>query len=158
MLPIAGRVAEWLARSDGLYQLLTVTEPVDGSDRAARLPGMVVKAVVMAIDGDYALMVTPADQPLDWRCLAMKLGASRVRPASQSEVEQLFPDCDADAVPALGLPYGVPLYLSQALREAPQILFPVGRCGTMVKMSLAEFERLAQPCWLDITDKPGDGP
>src|SRR5690606_6902656 len=126
-----------------------VPEPTAGSEQGGR-----VKAVVIVADGDYGLLVMPMEQRVDWRHLARRLGAGRVRPASRSEIERLFPDCDADAVPAAGLLYDVPLYLSRALSERQEIVFPVGRRGSAAKTSLGTFERLAQPYWLDTAGEP----
>lgn len=148
MLPIVERVAAWLARSKCPYQLLAT------SDLARSGEGSVLQVTVVVIDGDYSLLGTPAGQPVPWQHLAERLRAARVRRASRSEIEQLFPDCDMDAIPGIGLPYGIPLYLSRTLKEMPEIVFPVGKRGTAAKTRLTTFEWLAQPCWLDTTAEP----
>lgn len=109
------------------------------------------KSVVVSVDGKSALAVLPAHHIVDERKLAHALGARRVRLAPEETIQALFPDCELGAEPPFGNLYGLPVYLSEAMAGDARITFNAGSHESVVRMSMADFRRLAGPQVLDFS-------
>lgn len=108
------------------------------------------KTVMLKIDGDLAMMVMPAAYRVDLVRLSRALGGRTVELAQETEFKDAFPDCELGAMPPFGHLYGIPVYVDSRLAAQPEIAFNAGSHTDAVRMSYAEFERLAQPelLWL----------
>jgi len=122
--------------------------------RAAGLPGRQVAKVVMVVaDGDWAMMVLPATYKLSTRKARKVLRARRVRIAQEEEFADLFPDCEIGAMPPFGDFYGLPLYVDHSLMNVPEIGFTAGIHGETMRISFADYERVAKPTIANFGDK-----
>ena len=110
------------------------------------------KTVMIKVDGRLAMLVMPARFRADLYRLSIALGAAPVELATEAEFRDTFPDCEPGAMPPFGNLYGVPVYLDGRLAECPEIAFNAGDHTECVRMSFAEFERLAQPETLWIAE------
>lgn len=108
-------------------------------------PREFAKTVFVWIDGSYAMVVLPATHFVAESKLARSLGAEKVRLASESEMRDLCPDCELGAAPPFGGLYGLPVYASPVLASDEQVTFNAGTHRDAVRMSWADFERLARP-------------
>ncbi|HEY3116367.1 MAG TPA: YbaK/EbsC family protein, partial [Chloroflexota bacterium] len=86
--------------------------------------------------------------------IARLLGNEDIRFAGDSELEELFPDCDAGAMPPVGTLYGMPVWVDAELARASQITFPTGRRGESVTTSMRDFERLIWPTYATLAAIP----
>lgn len=112
----------------------------------AHIPGReLAKTVVVKIDGEMAMVVTPASEQVQLDHLKESLGASEVDLASESEFRDSFPDCETGAMPPFGNLYGMKVFVSQTLREDEQIAFNAGSHSELVRLPYTEFERLVHP-------------
>jgi Ala-tRNA(Pro) deacylase len=97
------------------------------------------------IDGEMAMVVTPASDQVELDHLKETLGANEVDLASEKEFKDSFPDCETGAMPPFGNLYGMNVFVSQALREDEHIAFNSGSHSELVRLPYAEFERLVHP-------------
>ncbi len=105
----------------------------------------VAKTVVFLGDEVFAMAVLPADENVDLDRLHRTLGLSRLRLASEEEVARLFPDCEIGAMPPFGALFGLPVYVDNRLVEQEVIEFNGGTHRDELRMTYAEFARLAEP-------------
>ncbi len=112
----------------------------------AHIPGKeLAKTVVVKIDGEMAMVVTPASERIELDHLRDSLGASEVDLATENEFKDSFPDCETGAMPPFGNLYGMKVFVSQTLREDEQIAFNAGTHSELVRLAYTEFERLVDP-------------
>ncbi len=109
------------------------------------------KAVVLRIDGDYAMAVLPANRKVDLEKLRGQLDADEVFLASEEKMRDLFPDCELGAEPALGNLYGLPVYLSPRLVGHP-LTFNGGTHEQAIRMGFDDFVRIAHPRVIDLEE------
>lgn len=109
------------------------------------------KVVMIKIDDRMAMAVLPASRVLDLDQLQIQTGAQEVRLANEREFNDLFADCESGAMPPFGNLYGIPVYADISLRQDEQIAFNAGSHSELVKMTYADFERLANPHVLDMS-------
>ena len=112
----------------------------------AHIPGKeLAKTVVVKIDGEMAMVVTPASERIELDHLRESLGAGEVDLATENEFKDSFPDCETGAMPPFGNLYGMKVFVSQTLREDEQIAFNAGTHSELVRLAYTEFERLVHP-------------
>jgi len=109
------------------------------------------KTVMICADNYYAMVVLPANRTIDFDQLRAGLGAVEVSLATESEIAELFPDCEVGAEPPFGSLYDMPVIVSHELPHQEVITFNGGNHEDAIRMSYFEFERLADPIYLDFT-------
>ena len=62
--------------------------------------------------------------------------------ATESELAQLFPDCDLGAIPPLGTAYKLITFVDRSLLNRPVIYFESGDHEHLIKVSGNEFAQL----------------
>ncbi len=113
---------------------------------AERLPPReVAKTVVIFGDGEYHMLVIPANRLVDFQEVRPALGLTQVRLATEDELLKLFPDCELGAMPPFGSLYGLSVYLDSSLAAEPTICFNAGSHREVIHMSTAEFRRISTP-------------
>jgi Ala-tRNA(Pro) deacylase len=113
---------------------------------AAHITGKALaKTVMVKLDGRMAMAILPATSKVDLDLLKRGVGASKAELASETEFKDLFPDCEIGAMPPFGNLYGLPVYMTERLRESKKIAFNAGSHTEVMELSLADFERLAKP-------------
>ena len=113
---------------------------------AEHLPAReVAKAVVIFGDGEYHMLVVPANRLVDFQELRPALGLTQARLATENELRTVFPDCELGAMPALGPLYGLAVYLDSSLAAEPSICFNAGNHREVIHMATAEFRRVVAP-------------
>lgn len=111
------------------------------SARAARIPaGRLAKCVLLADERGYLLAVLPASCRIDLDELAGLLHR-RLELASETEVGELFADCELGAVPAVG-PYGIPTLVDDSLLRLPDVYLEGGDHEALVHLSGSAFRAL----------------
>jgi len=122
---------------------------------AEHLPAReVAKPVVVFGDGVYHMIVIPGSKLVDFHEVRSALGLSQARMATETELAELFPDCELGAMPPLGTMYGLTVYLDEALASQDTITFNAGTHREVIHMRTAEFRRLASPHIVSLAREP----
>jgi Ala-tRNA(Pro) deacylase len=108
-------------------------------------PREVAKTVVVFGDGEYHMLVVPANRLVDFQELRPALGLAQARLATEDELRTLFPDCELGAMPPFGQLYGIALYLDSRLAAEPSICFNAGNHREVIHMAMSEFRRVGVP-------------
>ena len=150
---LSPRLYHFLDERHGDYTALTHPRTVTAQEtaNAAHLGGQrFAKTVMLKLDGELAMMVMPASYRLDITRLSRAMGGRLVELAEEAEFRDAFPDCEVGAMPPFGNLYGMPVFVDARLAEQDEVAFNAGTHTDAVRMSYAEFERLAQPqkLWL----------
>lgn len=103
------------------------------------------KTVMVKVDGRPVMVVLPASQRVDFQVLREVTGGQNVVLASEAEFRELFPDCEAGAMPPFGNLYGMDVYVAPKLAEDEEIAFNAGSHTELMKLRYADFERLVKP-------------
>jgi Ala-tRNA(Pro) deacylase len=105
----------------------------------------VAKTVVFLSENGYGMAVLCGDCVVDLEQLRKDLGLTRLRLATETELGELFPDCELGAMPPMGNLFGLPVYVDTQLASEPMIAFNAGTHRDVIYMRFADFERLVKP-------------
>jgi Ala-tRNA(Pro) deacylase len=113
------------------------------SAQQAHVPGnRLAKAVVLKGDGNYSMVIVPSVEHVDLAVLREQLGTG-LELATESELGELFPDCDVGAVPPIGPAWGMDTYLDECfLGNDEEIYFEAGDHEDLVRVSGEQFQKL----------------
>jgi Ala-tRNA(Pro) deacylase len=106
---------------------------------------MLAKVVIAKADGNFLMLVLPADHRVDFERLKSALGLGEVRLAQEAEFRDLFPGCEVGAMPPFGNLYGVPVHVDRALEKDEEIVFNAGTHTLTAKMRFRDFAALVKP-------------
>ena len=111
-----------------------------------RIPGKeLAKTVIVKIDDKFAMAVLPASRRVNLWHLQEAIGADEVALSSETEFNELFPDCEVGAMPPFGNLYNMGVYVAEQLTEDEEIAFNAGSHSELVKMSYSDFATLVTP-------------
>jgi Ala-tRNA(Pro) deacylase len=117
------------------------------------IPGRILaKVVIVQADARPAMLVVPATERVDLEKAAAVLAANQVRLAQEEEFAPSFPDCEPGAMPPFGNLYGFTVYVDEALAENLNLVFQAGSHTETMGIRFDDFERLAHPALVDITE------
>jgi len=111
----------------------------------------VAKVVVYFSENGYGMAVLPGDAMLDLQALRTLLGVQRLRLATESELSELFPECELGAMPPFGNLYDLPVYVDASLSSEESIAFNAGTHRDVVHMKFKDFERLVKPTLVTLS-------
>ena len=111
----------------------------------------VAKAVTVHADDRCVLCVLQGSHKVDLGKLAKELKVKLCRLADEPELSKLFPDVEFGAEPPFGEPYGMQTLVDERLSECETITFNAGSHRSSIRMSYADYERLAKPKALDFS-------
>lgn len=103
------------------------------------------KTVVCFADGDPIEAVVPADHVVNLEWLAELAGARELRLAREDELDWLFPDCEAGAMPPFGPLYKQTVFVDQSLAVEDRIVFNAGTHSDAIVMRYSDFAAIARP-------------
>jgi Ala-tRNA(Pro) deacylase len=139
---------EYLDKNAIQYSVISHSPAFTAQGIAAlvHVPGQeLAKSVVVKLDGELALAVLPASFRVDLTSLEEQAGVKRADLASEEEFRDAFPECETGAMPPLGNLYGFKVYADESLTRDKQIVFNAGSHRELIRMSWADFQRLARP-------------
>jgi Ala-tRNA(Pro) deacylase len=143
------RLLALLAKSRIEYELMPHREAFTAQEVAqtAHIRGRRLAKVVLVRSGrsDYLMAVLPASTHVDLELLSRISGHKHLELATEGEMQRVFPDCELGAMPPFGNLYGMPVYLDACLARQEHIIFQAGNHHEVVRMTFAEYERLAGP-------------
>jgi Ala-tRNA(Pro) deacylase len=142
------QVREFLDKERVSYQVVPHEKAFTAQGVAAALHvsgWTLAKAVILKTkDGRLAMAVLTGAQSVDLKAAASVVG-SEVELANEKEFAPTFAGCDAGAEPPFGNLYGLPVYVDEALRKDPEIVFNGGTHTEAIRMKFADYERLVRP-------------
>jgi len=106
---------------------------------------MVAKPVVVKGNSGFAICVLPAPKQLDLERVGEIMGDPDVRLASESEMAELFPDCELGAEPPVGSLFGMRTIMDTSLRDDDELLMQAGTHTEAIRTRRADWERLCNP-------------
>jgi Ala-tRNA(Pro) deacylase len=109
------------------------------------------KTVIVQLDGEMAMAVLPANRKIVLQDLREVTGSDQVKFATEEEFRLKFPECETGAMPPFGNLYGMDVYLAELLTANNEIAFNAGTHSEVIRMSLADFERLVHPKVVSFT-------
>jgi Ala-tRNA(Pro) deacylase len=117
-----------------------------------RIPGKeLAKTVIVKIDDKLAMAVLPASRRVNLQHLQEAIGADEVTLSSETEFNELFPDCEVGAMPPFGNLYDMGVYVAEQLTEDDEIAFNAGSHSELVKMSYNDYAKLVTPQVVSLT-------
>jgi Ala-tRNA(Pro) deacylase len=113
---------------------------------AERMPAHdLAKVVVYSGDNGYGMLVLPADYVVDFGEVRRLLGLSEARLATESELIEVFPDCEVGAMPPFGGIFNVPVLMDETIASAEFMAFSAGTHQDVLRMSVSDFHKLVNP-------------
>jgi Ala-tRNA(Pro) deacylase len=89
------------------------------------------------------MAIVPASTEADLDRLKGLIGHGEIRLATVEELRDVVPDCTPGMIPPFGALYGLRSFVDERLVLAPQVVAPAGDPCTAIRLSSAEFRRLA---------------
>src|SRR5262245_36463369 len=106
-MSISARLKELLDNSGAVYEqgLNSAADPAEG----------MVKTVIVNADGLLRMAVLPTNCELDLDHLKHITRSENIRLATESELNDAFPDYEAGAIPPFGSLFGLPVFCDSRL-------------------------------------------
>lgn len=114
---------------------------IESADAAHVESEHLAKAVIVKEGEDYMMVVVPSDYHVHLGKLHQLLGRA-VGLATESELTQLFPDCEQGAIPPLGTAYRLITLVDSSLLNQNEVYFESGDHEHLIKVSGEEFSHL----------------
>jgi Ala-tRNA(Pro) deacylase len=155
-MPVSTKLKGYLDQNKIKYNLIDHPIAYTAQELAATMhvPGReMAKVVIVKIDGQFAMAVMPAPHQIDFKKLKEATRAKQIELATETELKDLFPDCEVGAMPPLGNLYGLSVYVAKQLEEDKDIVFNAGNHTEAIRMECGDFIRLANPTVIDYTHK-----
>jgi Ala-tRNA(Pro) deacylase len=144
-----------LLKSKGIEYEVTEHKPTFSAQRMAAVehePGRyVAKPVLVKADGKIFMCVLDANHKIDLKSLREQLGAKKVELAGETEIGNLFGDCELGAEPPFGNLYDLPTIMDAELGNDDHIVFQAGSHDKAIRISLADYCELVQPKILEFS-------
>jgi Ala-tRNA(Pro) deacylase len=130
-------------------------KPAETSREAAEIRGSRLeqgaKALVLRSKGEYILFVVSAARDLDSKKLRAELSLKSLSFASADEVEEKFKLLKG-SVPPFGSVLGIKTIADNSLKSNEEIVFNAGLRTKSIFISLALYDELEHPCWVDASE------
>jgi len=109
---------------------------------AAHVPGdHLAKSVLIHMEEGPVLAVVPSNHQVDLSTLQSVM-ERRLGLAEESELQDLFDDCELGAAPPVGEAYDMPTIVDNSLTGLDKIWFEAGDHKTLVEMKGKDFDKL----------------
>jgi Ala-tRNA(Pro) deacylase len=106
---------------------------------AAHVPGeRLAKTVVLEDEHGYVAAVLPSTHSVRLSELWAKTGR-HLTLTKESDMRELFKDCDLGALPPVCMAYGMQTYLDETLVRQPDVYFEAGDHEELVHMDVDQF-------------------
>ncbi len=134
-MTIAKRLKAYLENADIPYELVSHPRTMTSAEsaEAAHISGeRLAKSVVIHHELGHLLAVVPSTHRIDLGTL-QSLAGTRLGLAAETEIGEIFADCDLGAVPPVGSAYGIDVVLEESLCDLPEVYFEGGDHRTLVR-------------------------
>lgn len=114
-------------------------------------PASFAKVVwVRTAEGLEALLIVDAEDHLDLHKARDVLKSKKVSLVPEDEIEELAPDCDPGAMPAVGILFGLPTYADHAIAQSEEVSFNGGSHAFAVRVDRAGWEHALGVVYADL--------
>jgi Ala-tRNA(Pro) deacylase len=140
-------VQRYLDRCGVGYAMIAHEKAITAQELAATIHTKgreVVKTVIIKCGAEYAIVAVPAHHQVVLEALERAMGGE-VRLATETELSELFPECEVGAMSPLGSLYGLPVFAAEPLCKDEEIVFNAGTHTDAIRMRFADFNRLTRP-------------
>lgn len=147
-MPDAPSIHEFLREAHIPYTVVPHRAAFTAQEEAAatHIPGRFwAKVVICFVDGQPIQAALPAPSVIDLDQLLELTGGSKIRVARKEELADLFPGCDAGAMPPLGPLYGQTVFADVELAAQPEIIFGAGTYTEAIVMRWRDFAKVVKP-------------
>lgn len=142
------KLKEFLDNHNVKYVSITHSLAFTGLDiaKSAHIPTKTLaKTVIVKINGEPAMVVSPAAYKVDLPNLSQALQGASIELATEQEFFSWFPDCEVGAMPPFGNLYGMNVYVTERLTENEDIAFNAGSHSEVIQMPYNDYEILVKP-------------
>lgn len=109
---------------------------------AAHVPGdHLAKSVILKDETGYLMAVLPSTRHVAVDDLNRAMGR-HFRLADESEIRNLFQDCEVGAIPPLGPAYGIRTVMDKCLIDADEVYFEAGNHEDLIHTDMDTFLEL----------------
>jgi Ala-tRNA(Pro) deacylase len=136
------KTVQWYLETNGVsYE--TLQHPYsrtseETADVAFIWEDQLAKTVLLEDEHGYVAVVVPASYRIDLKKLERQTNR-KLALVSESELADVFPDCEMGALPPLGKAYGIPTVYDDRLRRLSCVYFEGGDHRDLVYIGGAEF-------------------
>ena len=109
------------------------------------------KTVIVKIDESMTMAVLPARYRVDIDSLREAASVRAVALATETEFVEMFPACEAGAMPPFGNLYDMKVYVDTTLTQDRVIAFNAGSHSELIQLEYADFRRLVEPVVLSFS-------
>jgi Ala-tRNA(Pro) deacylase len=110
------------------------------------VPGKeMAKVVMVKVDGKMVMLVLPASYRVETKKLKEALNCKKVGIVKEEAFQDLFPDCEIGAMPALGNLYNLEVWVDKLLTEDKFIVFQAGSHVETLRIQYSDYDRLVKP-------------
>ena len=118
------RLQEFLDTHQVKYSTIKHSPAYTAQEIAAvsHIPGNeMAKSIIVKLDGKMVMAVLPASHRINFNRLKQVTGAKTAELATESEFEELFPDCQLGAMPPFGNLYDLSVFVDESLADDEEI-------------------------------------
>ncbi|MBV1789856.1 YbaK/EbsC family protein [Marinobacterium sp. D7] len=145
-MSISSTVQNYLERQHIPYHLRhhPYTETAMTSAFAARVPAQrVAKGVVLKDEEGFVMALVPSDRQVNVEAVNHAMNRL-LEPATQRDVRILFRDCEAGAVPSLGMAYNMKMIWDDRLADEQVCYMESGDHSELLEIDKPTFMRLME--------------
>jgi Ala-tRNA(Pro) deacylase len=139
------KTVKWFLDSHNLsYEVIQhphTSSSEETADAAYIWGDQLAKSVVLEDERGYVMAVLPASHRVDLKKLRRKMHR-KLELATETELAEIFRDCEIGAVPPLGPAYGVPVVYDDRLGKLGTVYFEAGDHEDLVHVNAAGFREL----------------
>ena len=155
-MPVSERLVHFLEEQHVPFVTIPHARAYTAQEIAAsvHVPGQeVAKTVIVKGDEKLFMAVVPATRRIELVLLKNALGVKKIRLATETEFEGVFPECEVGAMPPFGNLYRIPVIVDESLKKDREIVFNAGSHTETVKMAFDEFVDLVKPMFASFTER-----
>ncbi len=145
-MAISETLNNFLKQKNAVYDLVPHAHTGSSMEtaQAAHVSGnALAKAVILKDEEHYIMVVIQSSEHVDLAELKRKFGHT-YELASETELGEVFKDCELGAVPPIGKAWAMDVFLDECLLEQEHVYFEAGDHVDLVRMESPEFARLME--------------
>ena len=147
-MPIATSIRDFLKRERVPYTIFAHRPAYTAQQEAevSHVRGQHwAKIVVCFADGEPIQAVVPAHRMVDLERLGSLARAAKVRLARETEMWEMYPECELGAMPPFGPIYRQRVFVDKSLVGDPEMVFNAGTHTDAVCMHYNDFAEIVKP-------------
>ncbi len=148
-MSIPATIRSFLTGKGGQFRVRTGRSGVslDEALSSAKIDPAHLARATLVTDGKARLLaIYPASRELDLEQLGRKFSRTFER-SSLEEVGRIYQDCDIDALPPIGEPFGIKVIVDRSFDELEELFFCSGRSGLFIRTNREDFGKLMEGSW-----------